>query len=172
MRTFILKINHPLEDFELNNLTQNRIDMVARIISTVFWIDHEIREDAQLYLCFNNNKVLHYKPPFRNMNIDERNVASFIKHTLAGRKFPGIRLLEQGFQDILSQFKEEDKIFLDASGEKITEMKLPENPVFIIGDDKGYGDYSLPESVKKANIGSKSYIASHCIAFLNIYLDG
>ena len=105
------------------------------------------------------------------MNPDERNIASFIKHTLIGKKFPGIKLLQQSFKDTLSQFKDDEKILLDAKGEKITQANLPQNPVFIIGDDKGFSEHHFPENLNKISIGSKSYLASHCIAFLNIYMD-
>jgi len=171
MRTFIMKVNHPLENFELNNLTKNRIDMVTRVINSVFWIDHNIRKEVQLFLCFKNNKTLHYKPIFKNMNPDERNIASFIKYILEGRKFPGITLKEKSFEEIISQFNIQDIYFLDSKGKKLTEKKLKPNPVFILGDNKGYEDYKIPEQAIKINIGSKSYLTSHCIAYLNIYMD-
>ena len=173
MRTFIIKINHPLEDFELNNLTQNRVDMAARIVNAAFWIDHAIRRGNQLYLCFQNNKTLHYKPPFRNMNPDERNIASFIKHVLEGRKFQGIRLVEKTFEQKIKEEQNEGKelVFLDATGEDIQKQEIGKEVAFVLGDDKGYGDYEIPNKAKKISIGSKSYLASHCISYLNIYLD-
>ncbi len=173
MRTFIIKINHPLADFALNNLTKNRVDMVARIINSVFWLDHEIREEAQLFLCFQNNKILHYKPPFKNMNPDERNLSSFIKYSLEGRKFPGITLIEKSFEQKLKEELDEGKglIFLDSTGEDIQKQEIRKEAVFVLGDDKGYGAYEIPKEAKKVKIGSKSYLTSHCISYLNIYLD-
>ena len=167
-----MKINHPLEKTEYNNTPKNRTDMIARVIISTFWIDHDLRRDVELFLCFNNNKTLHLTPVFKNMNPDERNISSFMNYVLEGRKFPGITLEEKTFEGIIKQFENSRSIyFLDSRGKKATSEKPKSNPVFILGDNKGYGDYKIPENAEKISIGSKSYLTSHCISYLNIYLD-
>ena len=106
------------------------------------------------------------------MRPDERNISSFFKHLLEGKIFPGIKLNEMSFEELLKKEKCEEMFILDKEGIDITKYThghLIQGSVFVLGDDVGLSnDYGL----KKISIGPNSYLASHCISFLNMYLDG
>jgi len=165
MRVFIIKLNRAFENFELNNLSENRMDLVARCVSSAFFLDHDIRRDVKLLLCFDNNKVVEISGEIRQMRPDERSIAGFFKGLLQGKRYNGIRFYEASFNDIIKRYK----VFyvLDRKGRAIKEIRI-DKPVFIIGDDLGLPDIEG----KKISLGPLSYMASHCIVILNNHLDG
>ena len=176
MTIFIVKINHPLEQFELNNLPENRMDLVARCVNAALWLDHAIRKNVEIIFHFSNNKVVKVKGnEIRQMRPDERNIASFFKHMLNGKKYPGIFLEEMSFYDLLKKFKSELIFILDKQGKDLSNYSRGhlESDVFVLGDDLGLKEFPENEfAFKKLKIGPESYLTSHCISFLNIYLDG
>ncbi|MEM0372479.1 MAG: hypothetical protein QXO69_01420 [archaeon] len=178
MATFIVKVNHPLEPFELNNLTSARMDLVARCVNAALWLDHGIRRDVVVYFCFSNNITVRIDGRVRNMNPDERNIASFFKHIQGGKSFPGISLNRAGLWDVVAEAKARNCFVLDKNGIDISEFTKNhsiQDSVFLLGDDIGL---SKKEVVKASelgfvplSIGPKSYFTSQCICFLNIWLD-
>lgn len=168
MRTFIVKLNHPLEKFELNNLPQNRMDLVARCINSAFWLGHGLRNDITMYFCFSNGKAFYIDSKIKKMWPDERNVCSYIQKTLEGRKFPGIKLLEKSFGEVIAEHADEKTYFLERGGIDIFVARPEENAIFVLGDDKGI---EIPKNANVICIGSNAYLTSHCITVVNNFLD-
>jgi tRNA (pseudouridine54-N1)-methyltransferase len=168
MKTFIIQVNHELVPFELNGMTSIRMDLVARCVNSALWLDHDLRRDTIVYFCFKNNKVVKIDGHIRGMNPDERNVGSFFRYLLEGRKFPGIELSEESFIGVVEKFKDSDVYVMDINGKPMNVVKFRENPVFILGDDIG-----VTEKVKgeKITLGPKSYLTSHCIVIIQNYFD-
>lgn len=168
MRTFVIQLNHPLEPFELNNLTSARMDLVARCVNASLWLDHDIRRDVVVYFCFSNNVSVRIDGGVRNMNPDERNIASFFKYLQEGKTFPGISLHGIGFEDVMKEFVGRKKYALDINGKKVADIKLSKDAVFVLGDNIGL---TKDVDADKISLGPKSYLTSHCIAILNVRLD-
>jgi tRNA (pseudouridine54-N1)-methyltransferase len=168
MRTFIVKLNHPLERFELNNLTKNRMDLVARCVNSAFWLDNNIRRDVHICFCFSNGKCVCVDSQIRGMNPDERSIAGFFSKVVEGKKYPGITLTDQGLEEVLSGFDKGSVYYLDKNGEGIRDASIADDAVFVLGDDVGL---VAPQGARTASLGPRSYLASHCITVLNNYLD-
>ncbi len=164
MRTFVVRINHKMKGFSLNNLPEERIDLAARVINSALWLDHDVRRDTRIVLIFDNATVEVRGDSIRGMRPDERSIAGFLKGIIQGRKYPGIIVSDK----MLEEFVEEGKtIALDINGEPVRSLK--DYSVFILGDDKGLAEKL--EGVKRASLGKKSYLASHCITIINYLLD-
>ncbi|NYZ79802.1 hypothetical protein H0N95_00960 [Candidatus Micrarchaeota archaeon] len=161
-------MNHPLEAFELNNLTSARMDLVARCVNAALWLDHDIRRDVVVYFCFSNKIAIRIDGGVRNMNPDERNIASFFKHIQEGKSFPGISLHGVGFDDVMREFEKSKKYVLDIKGKSVDKAKFAKDAVFILGDDVGL---MKDVDADKISLGPKSYLTSHCITVLNVRLD-
>lgn len=172
MTTFIVKLNHILTDFTLNNLPENRMDLVARCVNAALWLDHDIRKNNEILFHFSNDRLVTINGAYiKQMRPDERNIASFFKHIQEGKLFPGIKLENKKFEELINELKNEHTFVLDADGIDLSTYahgQIIENSTFILGDDVGL---SKDFGFKAIKIGSKSYLASHCISFLNIYLD-
>lgn len=163
-----MKLNHPLERFELNNLTKNRMDLVARCVNSAFWLDNDIRRDVHICFCFSNDKSVCLDSHIRSMNPDERSIAGFFSKLAEGRKYPGITLTDQGLDEVLSGFDKGSVYYLDRKGKSLEDADITNDAVFVIGDDVGL---VVPQGARTASLGPRSYLASHCIAVLNNYLD-
>ncbi len=168
MRFFLVKLNHELEDFNLNNLTSQRIDLVARCINAALWLDKNIRRDVKIIFHFKNNKVIEVDGKIKGMRPDERSIAGFIKHLLEGKKYPGIKLYESSFEELVENQEHKKVFLLDLKGKPIEEEKELKDSLFILGDDKGI---NLNFGAEKLSLGPKSYLTSHCIVVINNYLD-
>ena len=148
MTIFIVKLNHELKDFQLNNLPENRMDLVARCVNSALWLDHDIRRNVEVLFHFSNNKIVRIKGgDIRQMRPDERNITSFFKHILNGKRYPGIELTEMNFEDLLKLEKTEEMFILEKEGIDITKYthgNLTQGAVFVLGDDVGLSnDYGL-----------------------------
>jgi tRNA (pseudouridine54-N1)-methyltransferase len=74
----------------------------------------------------------------------------------------------ESFEETLEKYKDKRIFVLDSKGKDVKNYRIAEDAVFVLGDDVG-----LPPGVRgeKISIGPKSYIASHCISFINLHLD-
>jgi tRNA (pseudouridine54-N1)-methyltransferase len=158
----------------------SRKDLIARCVTSALWVSHGLR-DAKIHIVLGAGeppKVVTFDPAIRLVSPDERSIIGWIEKVLYRKASnPGIRVEAKSFQDLIRQKAQEGKalFLLHEKGEDIAESDLPEESVFILGDHIG-----LPRAeekfvqrfgAKKISLGKKSYLASHCIAFINITMD-
>jgi len=98
-----------------------------------------------------------------------------LKKVLAGKSHPGIKLYKSGFEPLLKTKIPNRQIYvLEEDGEDITDIEIPDNSLFILGDHVG-----LPKKVenfslrfgKKISLGKTPYLAASCITIINYILD-
>ena len=89
---------------------------------------------------------------------------------------PGYFIEKKSFLNVVEELmKQGKKIFiLDKRGEDIKNIKIPKNPVFIVGDHEGLPKKEIKRLKKIAttvSIGPKTYFASQTVAIINNELD-
>lgn len=168
MRTFIVKMNHPFEAVELNNLTKNRTDLAARCVNSAFWLGHGLRRDVKIYFCFSNGKTLSIDSSIKKMWPDERNIAGYFKKIAEGGKYPGIKLDDRSFEDVLKKFSKEKMHYFEQGGLDFFALHPGEGSVYVFGDDKGL---EIPKETRAVSLGPEAYLTSHCITVVNNWLD-
>ena len=187
MKQFILYARKAVTspDFSLDDLpgSGGRMDLVARCVCSALWISHDLRRDSCIHVvaCGSPNPpvvISFYGNRLRGVSPDERNIAAWIKKTLARkRKNPGINIRKLSFQQLVEEIAPEGNIFyvLHEKGRDIARVKLKADPVFILGDHIG-----LPRKEEKfverfeyeqISLGTISYLASQCITVLHYELD-
>lgn len=187
MKQFILYARKAVTspDFSLDDLpgSGGRMDLVARCVCSALWISHDLRRDSCIHVvaCGSPNPpvvISFYGNRLRGVSPDERNIAAWIKKTLARkRKNPGINIRKLSFQQLVEEIAPEGNIFyvLHEKGKDIARVKLKADPVFILGDHIG-----LPRKEEKfverfeyeqISLGTISYLASQCITVLHYELD-
>ncbi|AMQ18017.1 tRNA (pseudouridine(54)-N(1))-methyltransferase TrmY [Thermococcus peptonophilus] len=197
MRTFILKANTAITspDFSLKDLpgTGGRIDLLCRFLNSAFLLSHGIRKDVRVFITLygkpNPPKTIHFEGPKLKvrLNPDERSTSLILKKALEVGKdlreptkevevFPGVYVSNMTFEDVVRRsMKDSTLYYLVEDGRPITEIEFPQNPAFVLGDHLGLGkeDERFLEGIaEKVRVGRRSYLASHVVAFVNIWLDG
>lgn len=188
MKQFILYASKAVTspEFYLDDLpgSGGRMDLVARCICNALWISHDLRRDTCIHVvaCGSPNPpvvISFYGDRLRGVSPDERNIAAWIKKTLAAKRDnPGIFIRKISFQQLIRQLAEEGCLFyiLQENGTDIAGITLKENPVFILGDHIGLPVEEEKFVVrffenKKISLGSISYLASQCITALHYEQD-
>jgi tRNA (pseudouridine54-N1)-methyltransferase len=89
--------------------------------------------------------------------------------------FPGCFVERKSFLKVVEELAEENEIFvLDKRGKDIRKIKIPENCVFIVGDQEGLPKKELrrlKEIAVPVSVGGKVYFASQVVAIVNNELD-
>ena len=157
----------------------SRKDLIARCITSAIWVSHGLR-DAKIHIVTGAGtppKVITFDPNIRLISPGERSIIGWIDKVMKGWNNPGITIVEKSFQQLIKEKAEEGKqLFLvHEKGSDIAKTAMPEESVFVLGDHIG-----LPRAeekfvqrfkAKKLSLGKKSYLASHCIAFINMTMD-
>ncbi len=196
MRTFIIKANeaHTRPDFKLNDLpgTSGRIDVLCRFINSAFLLSHGFRKNVRVWLLL-------YGPPeppkairFEGsrlkvrLNPDERSTARLIVKALKaggglrepGKEvevYPGLYVSNRTFEDVVRLTLKNSAIYyLHEEGRPITDIRFSQNVAFVLGDHKGLSpedEAFLDGIAERVSVGRKSYLASHVVAYINIFLD-
>jgi len=192
MREFILFAHKAVtSDFSLNDLpSAGRMDLVCRCISSALFISEAIRKDTSIHVVLNGppsppKTISFFGNEIRNLYPDERTIASFIKNALRkklnlkGKEeilvFPGLKISRKSFEDLIKERKEKHLIYLHKDGKDFREFKFKENPVMILGDQKGL-DKKLEKfldrfKAEKVSLGKVEYLASSCISIIHNELD-
>jgi tRNA (pseudouridine54-N1)-methyltransferase len=197
VRTFIIKANkaRTKADFSLKDLpgTSGRIDLLCRSLNSAFLLSHGFRKDVRVWLNLsgppNPPKTIRFegseiKP--KTINPDEMSLAKIIMKALKvgeGIKepakeysvLPGIYVSNLRFEDIIRKtIKSSTLYYLHEEGKPIEKMKFEGNVAFVLGDHEGLAkeDEAFLEGIaEKVSVGKKSYLTSHVIAYVNIFLD-
>ena len=185
MREFVLISKGATEPFHLRSLPNSgRMDVVCNCVRSVFWLSFEIRKDS-IFHVFLYGKP---KPPvyirfegrrMKRISPDERNIAIIIRKALENlqeyevESTPGVFVSRKDFKDFLEDYNGRNIYVLRENGKKFDTVKIEKDPVFIIGDHKGF----MPEHEKilegfpGISLGGKRYLSSHCIVIVNYLLD-
>ena len=196
MRHFIYYSRHAVTtgNFDLDNLMKaGRMDIACNVIIMAFFISHNIRDNVKIHLIFEGMpdppKHIEMWPAKgladieNRIDISKKDVAGLIKKILykyrKGEKhevFPGYWIEKKSLTKVIKELKEEgNEIFiLDKKGENLRDVKIPENCVFVLGDQDGIPKKELKRLKKSLNpisVGPKTYFASQVITIVNNELD-
>ncbi|NJE10438.1 tRNA (pseudouridine(54)-N(1))-methyltransferase TrmY [Thermococcus sp. MAR1] len=197
MRTFIIKANkaHTVPDFKLKDLpgTSGRIDLLCRFLNSAFLLSHGFRKNVRVWLSLygppNPPKAIRFegremRP--KTLNPDELSTAKLIIRALKAAEglkgpsketevLPGIYVSNMTFEDIIRRtLKGSTLYYLHEEGRPITDVSFPQNVAFVLGDHEGLMEEDeafLAGIAQKISVGRKSYLASHVVAYVNIFLD-
>ncbi len=197
VRTFIIKANkaRTKADFSLKDLpgTSGRIDLLCRSLNSAFLLSHGFRKNVRVWLNLNGPpnppKTIRFegseiKP--KTINPDEMSLAKIIMKALKvgeGIKepakeysvLPGVYVSNLRFEDIIRRtIKNSALYYLHEEGKPIERINFKGNVAFVLGDHEGLAreDEAFLEGIaEKVSVGKKSYLTSHVIAYVNIFLD-
>jgi tRNA (pseudouridine54-N1)-methyltransferase len=192
VRTFVV-IGHravTAPNFSLDDVpgTSGRLDVLLRCVAAAFVVSHGIRRDTEAYLILLGPP----DPPrtlwiqgerLRHLNPDERTTAALFKKALALQpsgaawlqSTPGIAVSKMKLDAVLDRLKGRDLVLLEEGGQDVAAWKPGPNPVFVLGDDKGFTDAEIA-AVRKAgaaqiSIGPLAVHADQAITIIQNALD-
>jgi len=177
-------------DFKLDDIAggAGRLDILIRCVNSAFFLSHDIRRDTELFLVLLGGddppKTVRFSgSELRYLNPDERSTSSLIRNALmkksdAGetRSSPGIYVSRMSFSDVIGMLSERGKIiYLKEDGTDVRGMEIPEDPVFVISDNRDLTDEEedilLRYGPEKISIGPHSLHADHCIIVVHNEMD-
>ncbi len=176
-------------DFNLNDTAggAGRLDIIARAVNSALWLSHSLRRDVVFHtiLFGEPNPPIYIKitgEKVRKVQPDERNITIFLKKAIErfeeGRVVqttPGIFSCRKSFEELVEENKSCDFYILCEDGEDISSVDISENAFFVLGDKEDISDDEVKvledAGAKKISLGKTPYLTSHCIGFLNVYLD-
>ena len=178
-------------DFKLDDICggAGRLDILVRCVNSAFFLSHDLRKDSEIYLVLEGGTdapktVRFYGPDMKYLNPDERSTASLIRNALLKkldgkneiRSAPGVYIARRSFQDVMKDLSDKCRfIYLREDGEDVREYEFPEEPCYILGDDR---DPTKEEErimseypYDKINHGPVSYHANHCMTIVLNEMD-
>ncbi len=164
------------------------MDILIRCINSSFFLSHSLRKDVEAFLILQGGedapKTLRFKgDELRYLNPDERSTASLIRNALLKKlgeseinASPGIYVSRRGLREVLSSLVECGEIvYLKEEGEDIREAELPEDIIFVLGDDRDLSEDEervLKEHADRSFcLGPISYHSDHCITIAQNEMD-
>ncbi len=178
-------------DFKLDDISggAGRLDILVRCVNSALFLSHGIRKDSECWLILEGGEdapktVIFKGESVRYLNPDERSTASLIRNALMKplpedqeiQASPGVFIVRMGFKDVLDKLSEDGKlIYLREDGTDCRDYQFPENPVFVLGDDRD----PTPEEEKellshdpdRIRLGPLSLHANHCITVVHNEMD-
>lgn len=182
---------HTTADFKLDDITggAGRLDILTRCVNSAFFLSHDLRKDVELYLVLLGGedapKTVRFDgKELRYLNPDERSTASLIRNAVIKkleedreiRSSPGVFVSRKSFEQLMEELSETSNfIYLREGGTDIREYKFPENPCYILGDDRD----PTPEEEEimakykfdKISLGPVSLHANHCMIIVHNEMD-
>lgn len=178
-------------DFKLDDICggAGRLDVLVRCVTSAFFLSHEIRKDTEVYLILQGGddapKTVRFSGEnIRYLNPDERSTASLIRNALLKdvpeegeiRSSPGVYISRMSFDDVLKYLSDKgDFVYLKEDGTDVRSFDFPENPIFILGDDRDLTEEeektTLSYSPSKICLGPRSMHANHCIVVVQNEMD-
>ncbi|MCQ2086169.1 MAG: tRNA (pseudouridine(54)-N(1))-methyltransferase TrmY [archaeon] len=169
-------------EFRLDDICggAGRLDVLVRCINSTFFLSHDLRKDSEIYLVMQGGDdapktVRFYGPELRYLNPDERSTAALIRNalikkvsTLECMSSPGVYISRMSLGELVNNLASRcEFVYLKEDGVDVRGYVFPENPCFILGDDK---DLTEEEENKisshlcsKISVGPLSLHADHCI---------
>ncbi|MEK6848656.1 MAG: hypothetical protein AABX65_03415 [Nanoarchaeota archaeon] len=196
MREFIYYSQHAHTTGNFDDLMKaGRMDIACHIVISAFFLSHALRDDVKLHLVFAGppdptkhiemlpKKALLESDEQKRVDISKKDSGGLIKRILfkyrRGEKreaFPGYWIEKKNIYEVLNELIKEGKTIyvLDKAGEDIRNIKIADNPVFLLGDHAGLPGKEFKRIKSMAipvSIGSKMYFASQVVAIVNNELD-
>ena len=182
---------HTTADFKLEDICggAGRLDILTRWVNSAFFLSHDLRKDVELYLLMLGGedapKLIRFSgAEIRYLNPDERSTASLIRNALMKklepdrevRSSPGIFVSRKDLKEVMDMLsKDSNFIYLREGGTDVREYEFPENPCFILGDDR---DPTEEEEAimsqypyDKISLGPVSLHANHCMVVVHNEMD-
>ena len=163
-----------------------RMDIAIHSIIQGLFLSHDFRKDVKFHLVFYGmpDPPKHIEIQVKDgLDISKKDVGTLIKKILykyrQGEKhevFPGVFIEKKSFLKVIEELQEQgNEVFiLDKKGEDIRKADIPENCVFILGDQEGLPKQEmkrLKKQLRSVSIGPKMYFASQTVAIVNNELD-
>jgi tRNA (pseudouridine54-N1)-methyltransferase len=168
-----------------------RIDIACQMVIMSFFISNDIRNNVRLHLIFNGPPdppkhldIFPGKEINQEFSISKKDVAGLLKKMLYKYKqglkyevFPGYYIEKKSLIDVINELTNNNRTvyLLDKKGEDIREVKIEENPIFVIGDHEGIPKDELKRlkkiNIKKVSVGSTLYFASQTLTIVQNELD-
>ena len=156
------------------------MDVLCRCVNSAFFLSHDMRKDSEIYLVLQGGgdapkTVRFYGPELRYLNPDERSTASLIRNALLKKlgdteikSSPGVYISRMSFADVMNKLCQEcNFIYLREDGTDVREYQFPENPCFILGDDRDPTEEEEEimgsHPFDKISLGPLSLHANHCM---------
>jgi tRNA (pseudouridine54-N1)-methyltransferase len=168
-------------DPNFNNLHDaGRLDIVHECIVSSLFLSHGLRRDVKFHAILNGAP----KPPLHieidgetlfDVRTDMETWQSILRKVIGGKSHPGIKVDKTSFEALLKAEAQTKQVYvLEEGGKNLSEMVLPENCVFILGDHVGLPkkaeDFALRFG-EKISLGKTPYLAMSCITIINYTLD-
>ena len=168
-------------DFKLDDIAggAGRLDVLVRCVNSAFFLSHSIRTDVELYLVLTGGsdapKTVRFSgKELRYLNPDERSTASLIRNALLkrldsgeSRSSPGVYISRRSFSDVMRDLKDTSIVYLKEDGTDVREFTLPDEPTFVLGDDKDLTEEEerivMERVPSKICLGPLSMHADHCM---------
>lgn len=177
-------------DFKLDDIAggAGRLDILIRCVNSAFFLSHDIRRDTELFLVLQGGedppKTVRFSgSELRYLNPDERSTSSLIRNALLKkldaeekRSSPGVYVSRMSFADVVAMLSEKGKIiYLKEDGTDIRGLEMPENPVFVISDNRDLTDEEegilSKHGPEKISIGPHSLHGDHCMIVVHNEID-
>lgn len=174
-------------NFDVNDLMKaGRMDIAVHFIINSFFLSHNLRDDVKLHLVFYGMP----DPPKHieiqvtpETKLSKKDVGNLLKKVLYKYKpgartevLPGCFIEKKSFLKVIEELSEQGKeiFLLDKKGESIRKAKIPDESVFVVGDQNGFPKKELKrlkKTVKTISVGPKVYFASQVATLINNELD-
>ncbi len=187
MRHFIYFSQKAQTSGNFNDLMKaGRLDIAIHVIIASFFLSHGVRDDVKTHLVFYGmpDPPKHIEMQVTpELDISKKDVATLIKKILykykPGQKtevLPGCFVEKKNLFDLIEELIEQgnELFILDKRGEKLRDAEIPEDCIFLLGDQDGIPKKELrrlKDVANKISIGPKMYFASHVVAVVNNELD-
>ena len=172
-----------------------RLDIACQIVIQGFFVSHHMRPDVKLHFIFDGPPT----PPrhlemfpgnvslgdIRNkIDISKKDVAGLIKRMLykykEGKKSEvgaGFWIEKKSFSNLVEELVDDGKVvfILDKRGEDVRDVSIPEEAVFILGDQDGIPKQEMKKikhlKLRKISVGPYMLFASQTMCLLQNELD-
>ena len=178
-------------DFKLDDIAggAGRLDILVRCVNSAFFLSHDLRKDVEIYLVMEGGDdapktVIFRGSELRYLNPDERSTASLIRNALLKkvqpgeeiRSSPGVYNTRMSFADVLERLSKVGSfVYLKEDGVDCRDYEFPENPCFILGDDRDpteeEEEIMSQYPFDKISLGPVSLHANHCMVVVHNEMD-